>query len=45
VPTCADAVAQSGLGLVPLQGGRFVMGDPEGEPDEAPVEVDVAPSA
>jgi formylglycine-generating enzyme required for sulfatase activity len=40
---CADAMAQSGFDLVPLQGGRFVMGDPRGEPDEAPREVDVAP--
>lgn len=29
--------------LVDLPGGRFVMGDPEGEPDEAPREVEVAP--
>jgi formylglycine-generating enzyme required for sulfatase activity len=40
---CADVRAQSGLELVPLQGGRFLMGDLEGEPDEAPREVDVAP--
>ena len=40
---CADVMAQSGLDLVPLPGGRFVMGDPEGEPDEAPSEVEVAP--
>jgi iron(II)-dependent oxidoreductase len=40
---CADVRAQRGFDLVPLQGGRFVMGDPEGEPDEAPSEVEVAP--
>jgi formylglycine-generating enzyme required for sulfatase activity len=40
---CADIKAQSGFDLVPLPGGRFVMGDPEGDPDEAPTEVEVAP--
>ncbi|MEM7025313.1 MAG: SUMF1/EgtB/PvdO family nonheme iron enzyme [Pseudomonadota bacterium] len=29
--------------FVDLPGGRFTMGDPLGEPDEAPVEVEVAP--
>lgn len=29
--------------LVALAGGKFVMGDPEGEPDEAPKEVEVGP--
>ena len=42
VLACAHVMAQSGFDLVPLQGGRFVMGDPKGEPDEAPSEVAVA---
>jgi formylglycine-generating enzyme len=37
----ADAAAEPLF--IDLPGGRFVMGDPDGEPDEAPVEVEVAP--
>jgi formylglycine-generating enzyme required for sulfatase activity len=39
----ADVMAQGGFDLVPLPGGPFAMGDPEGEPDEALGEVEVAP--
>lgn len=43
VLACAEVGAQGDLDLVALEGGRFVMGDPAGEPDEAPKEVGVAP--
>ena len=39
-PSLAEA---SGLDLLDIPGGRFVMGDPEGEPDEAPRPAEVAP--
>jgi len=42
---CADVRAQSELALVPLQGGWFLVGDPEGEPDEVTREVVLAPFA
>ena len=35
--------AQSNVDFIDLPGGRFVMGDPQGEPDEAPHTVEVAP--
>ena len=35
--------AAPGLDLVPVPGGTFVMGDPQGEPDEAPREAAVGP--
>lgn len=39
----APAVADPGADLVAIPGGDFVMGDAQGEPDEAPKAVTVAP--
>ncbi len=41
-PDGAAAEPPSGIEFVTIPGGRFVMGDGEGEPDETPKAVDVA---
>jgi len=41
--SASASAADSALDLVEIPGGRFVQGDAEGEPDEAPREVTIAP--